>query len=187
MPDQTTVESRRGQTGALDVNTDIDQLVRVDTDRYHEDPDFRPNPLYQTATLDTSETGGPFHQSIDEVSPVFSEAKARNLVTAARALDPEDDGVGAELVTLPQGAVTVTGSVRSEDDARDELTAKLKNLADNPVTVGGPSPLQQEAAEETDDDARPEMTNPATRAAAARHSGGGSANRQSAARADKKS
>lgn len=153
----TNVTTEGGKSGALDVpTTDIADLVRPAEGAYFEDENHRPEALYQYGTVDTSDTSGGAHQSVAEVSPVFAEARARNLLAAARALDPEDDGVGAEMVTLPQGAVTVTGTVKTADEGRADIEGALKRLADNPIGLGGPSPSQQEAAEEAEDTSNPD-------------------------------
>jgi hypothetical protein len=137
---------------ALDVpTTDVNDLVKPNTEGYYEQEDWRPEPLYQYGTLDTSDTAGAAHQSVAEVSPVFQEARARTLVTAARALDPEDDGVGEEMVTLPTGSVTVTGSVRTADEARRDIEIGIRKAAENPVIYGGPTEQQRKAAEEDED------------------------------------
>jgi hypothetical protein len=113
---------------ALDVpTTDVNDLVKPNTEGYYEQEDWRPEPLYQYGTLDTSDTAGAAHQSVAEVSPVFQEARARTLVTAARALDPEDDGVGEEMVTLPtaaQGGRGGRGRRRPEGRERDGLPGR---------------------------------------------------------------
>jgi hypothetical protein len=150
-----TSDERRG---ALDVpTTNYDDLVTVNQEGYFEDENHRPEPLYQYGTVDTSDTGGAAHQSVAEVSPVFEEARVRNLVTAARALDPDDDGVGSEMVILPEGSVTVTGSTKSVDDARAEIEGKLKSLADEPVVLGAAGPQQRAAAEEAEDTSNPDV------------------------------
>jgi hypothetical protein len=151
MADTTKVETTGTSSGALDAPTDLSELVVTSSERYHEDNENHvPNPLYSTGTLDTSDTAGAADNSIREVSPVFEAARAANLVAAAKALDP-DDATPAELVVLPQGSVTVTGSVRTADEAREEIAASLRALKENPVELGGVTPAQQSAAEENED------------------------------------
>lgn len=70
---------------------------------YVENPDHVPNPTDMYGTLDTSGTAGAAHGKIDEVTPIFEKARQDDLATAARALDPDDDGVDSSLVVLPQG------------------------------------------------------------------------------------
>lgn len=137
--------------GALNVPAvGVSDLVvaSTDDDRYVEDENFRPDVYSQYGTVDTSDTGGGAHQSIAEVSPVFAHARAANLITAARALDPLDPGVGSELVTLPETQVNFLGPSRSADDARTEIETAITDLADNPVVLGGPTSQQRLAAEE---------------------------------------
>jgi hypothetical protein len=81
---------------------------------------------------------------MSDVSPVFREARARSLVTAARALDPSDPSVPRELVTLP-------GDSGDRDEAKDTLLGAAKDAVENPIEVGGQTPAQREAAEEYDD------------------------------------
>jgi hypothetical protein len=146
-----TVRTDDSAPKALDVpTTDVADLIGLNTDGYYEDENFRPDPLLQYGTVDTSDTGGGAHQDVAEVSPVFAHARAQNLATAARALDPEDP-TPAELVTLPTGSVTVTGSVRTAEEAREEIAAKLRDQAENPVLLGGPTEQQRVAAEEREE------------------------------------
>lgn len=116
---------------------------------YVENEDYVPDPLHQYGTLDTSDTAGGVHQDIREVSPAFDLARAQNLMTAARALDP-DDPTPSELVVLPEGSVTVSGTTKTPEDARIELERALKRYSDTPVELGGMSAGQREAAEERD-------------------------------------
>lgn len=151
-----TVSTENTAPKALDVpTTDIEDLVTVNKDGYYEDENHRPEPLYQYGTLDTSDTAGGAHQNVKEISPVFEEARLTNLATAAKALDPEDP-TPAELVTLPTGSVTVTGSVRTAEEARDEIAAQLKAAADDPFVLGGPGEQQRLAAEEGKDTGNPD-------------------------------
>jgi hypothetical protein len=158
MPDQISVRNERDSepVGALDVpEVGLADLVvpSTDDDGYFEDENWRPDPLAQYGTVDTSDTGGGgAHGSIADASPVFAEARAMNLLVAARALDPEDDSVGEELVTLPQGSVSVTGSTRTVADGRQDIEVALKRLAEDPIVLGGPTPEQRVAAQEYDQD-----------------------------------
>lgn len=157
MAETTTTPDRAERPGALDVpTTDRADLVKPAPDRYLEDEAYLPNPYWQYGTVDTSDTAGGAHQSVAEVSPVFAMSRVNNLLTAARALDPEDDGVGAELVTLPQGAVTVTGTTKTADEGRDDIAGALRRLSEDPLLLGGPTEQQKLAAEEADDTGNPE-------------------------------
>lgn len=129
---------------SLDVTTNVDELVRPAQDAYMENEDHVPDPLHLYGTLDTSDTAGGAHQRIEEVSPTFSAARARNLVTAARALDPNDDEVSEDLVVLPDDG-------RTADDGRRSVERALQQMAEHPVTLGAVGPEAARAAETTDD------------------------------------
>lgn len=139
-----------------------DALIQANKDGYFESEDHRPEPLYQYGTLDTSDTAGGAHQRIEEVSPVFEISRRQNLAVAARALDPADTEVPAELVTLPTGSVTVTGSTRTSEEAKEEIASALRSAAEDPLVVGGPTEEQRKAAEEAS--AKPAATAPRARA-----------------------
>lgn len=115
---------------------------------YRESEDHVPDPFFQSGNLDTSDTAGSANNSIKEISPIFDVARVQNMRTAARALDPEDDGVPAELVTLPQGQVTVMGTTKTADEGRDDVINAVLKAAENPPEVGGMSPAQKIAAED---------------------------------------
>lgn len=119
---------------------------------YRESEDHVPDPFFQSGNLDTSDTAGTANNSVREISPIFDVARVQNLRTAARALDPEDDGVPAELVTLPQGQVTVMGTTKSADEGRDDVVNAVLRAAENPPEVGGLSPAQKVAAEDVSGD-----------------------------------
>jgi hypothetical protein len=115
---------------------------------YFEREDYTPDPYAQRAQLDTTDTAGTV-PDVREVSHVFDEARARNMQVAARALDPNDRSVSEDLVILPQGQVTVTGTVKTADEGREDVVRAVQNYAENPVEIGGLTPAQQAAAEET--------------------------------------
>lgn len=141
---------------STNVNKDEQKKTEVDTDTpvvkfvgYSEDnPNHKIDPFAQTGTLDTSGTSGGAQDSIRDVSPVFDMARAENLKAAARALDP-DDPTPSELVILPQGEVTVTGTVKTAEEGKEDVLREVRKLQENPVEVGGPTKSQQEAAEDT--------------------------------------
>lgn len=113
---------------------------------YFERADWKPSPFDQRGQVDTTDTTGTV-PDVSEVSHVFAEARARNMQVAARALDPNDTTVPAELVTLPEGQVSVTGTTKSADEGRDDVVRAVNAIAENPVEIGGPTPAQQVAAQ----------------------------------------
>lgn len=122
---------------------DQDSAVVVG-DGYKERDDFLPNPTDQFGTVDTSGTAGAAHSKIEEVTPVFDVAKAQNLATAARALDPDDPDVHESLVTMPQGQTLV---VADPEKIKEELIAKADAVKDKPIEVSkfrGPAAKQAE-------------------------------------------
>lgn len=144
----TSDSTNKDEKKATEVDTDAPVVTFVG---YSEDnPDHKPDPFFQTGTLDTSDTGGTAQNSIRDVSPVFDMARAENLKAAARALDPNDP-TPSELVILPQGEVTVTGTVKTADEGREDVLREVRKLQDHPVEVGGLTRSQQEAAEDTSD------------------------------------
>lgn len=114
---------------------------------YFEREDYVPDPFAQRTQLDTTDTSGTV-PDVREISHVFEEARARNMQVAARALNPDDPTVSEDLVTLPQGQVTVTGTVKTADEGRQDVVRAVQNYAENPVEIGGLTPAQQAAAEE---------------------------------------
>src|SRR5881398_659728 len=102
---------------------------------YKESDDFIPDPTDAFGTLDTSGTAGAAHGKVEAVTPIFDVARAQDKITAARALDPNDDGVHESLVVLPQGMVIA-------EDGAEEARQRVKDQAENlePVQVGGPNP-----------------------------------------------
>lgn len=115
---------------------------------YKESDDHVPDPLFQTGYMDTTGTAGGANDAIGEVSPIFEVARVQNMRQAARALDPDDDSVPAELVNLPQGSVTVQGTAKTAEEGRREVFSAVLKAAENPPTIGGPTPEQRKAAEE---------------------------------------
>lgn len=143
-------DSKAAGRRTIDV-PDLDAMVRPAEGAYMEREDHVPNPHFQYGQLDTSDTAGGANNSVNEISPVFHQARVQNLVTAARALDPDDHEVPAELVVLPEGSVTVQGTARTPDDAMDDIEAALGRYRDNPVEFGGMTREQKLAAESSDE------------------------------------
>lgn len=131
-----------------ETNLDEAEVVEVRSESgpfgYVENPDFVPDPTHQYGTLDTSGTGGGAHQRLEEITPIFEVAKKQDLVTAARALDPDDDSVPESLVVLPQGQPM---SVVDEDAVKERVRSAAQNAVANPVEVPGPTPAQRQAQE----------------------------------------
>ncbi len=113
---------------------------------YVENPDHVPNPTDLYGTLDTSGTAGAAHGRIEEISPLFEKARQDDLATAARALDPDDDGVPASLVVLPEGQKLSVVDPEAEAERLKQVAAKS---AENPVdlTSSRVTPPVAEAAE----------------------------------------
>lgn len=112
---------------------------------YAEDKDFVNNPTDQFGTLDTSGTAGSAHSRIEEVSPVFAVADQQNALNAARAIDPNDDGVSSSAVVLPD----------DKGRSREEALKSVKDRAakakkDGDLSSGRVTPAQEEAAESGD-------------------------------------
>lgn len=116
------------------------------SDVYKENDNFVPEPTAQYGTLDTSATAGAAHSKIEEISPVFAVADKQNAEVAARAVDPDDDGVPASAVILPD-------SDRSYDDAVDAVKTKAERLKDEDISLlsSNKSPAQKLAEEEGPD------------------------------------
>jgi hypothetical protein len=132
---QTAAQGHYARLGTTDPE-DANLIRQVG---YQEDESYVPDPFHQYGTLDTSDTAGGAHSRIQEISPVFDVARAKNLETAAAALDPNDP-TPADLVVLPDEGNTV-------DAAKDRLDAAVTEVRDNPVEVGGPTEQQKLAAE----------------------------------------
>lgn len=110
---------------------------------YKESDDHVPDATDQFGTLDTSATAGSAHGQVDAVTPIFDVAKAQDALTAKRALDPNDSGVDASLVVLPQGMVIA-------EDGAAEARKRIEDAEVKPVEVGGPNAYQEAAAESGD-------------------------------------
>lgn len=117
---------------------------------YVEDEDFVPDPTHQFGTLDTSGTAGAAHSDINEITPIFKVARAKELEVAEKALDPDDDSVPTSQVTLPKGAFVTHDDPEA---AKERVLAAAKAVKKDPVVVGGPTPAQEEAEEKGDDKA----------------------------------
>lgn len=126
--------------------------------RNEDNPLHRPDPYFQYGNLDTSGGTLPSEQ-MDTISPAFAEARAANLVTAARALDPADP-TPRELVVTPEGAVTVQGTTKTLAEAHEDIYGALERQYEEPVVLGGGDPRAAEGIDpdDTDESDNPELT-----------------------------
>lgn len=136
-----------------DTELDESEVLTTTAAPYVENPDHVPNPTDQYGTYDTSGTAGTAHSRLENVSPIFDVAKQQDLVTAARALDPEDTEVPEHLVVKPPAQAL---EIVDHDAIRERITNAAKAAVENPVVVGGPNATQRAAAEGTDYDAEAE-------------------------------
>jgi hypothetical protein len=113
---------------------DAEVTLRVSED-YRESEDFVPNPADQTGTVDTSGTGGMANSRIEEVTPIFDLANKQDRITAARALDPDDDEVTRSHVVMPTGQVI---EPLDKDEIIDQARRAATKVADEDVVMGGP-------------------------------------------------
>jgi hypothetical protein len=105
------------------------------------------DPFLQTGTMDTSGTGGGVDNSVEAISPIFAESRRQNLQTAARALDPHDEEVPSELVVLPEGSVTVTGTTKTAEEGKDDVFRALEK-ANEAANEAAPARSHARPAEE---------------------------------------
>ena len=122
---------------------------------YSESDDFVPDPTHQFGTVETSGTAGIADSRIEEVTPIFDIARQQNLVTAARALDPDDTDVASSNVILP-------GDLRDMETAKEEVRKQAEAALSEPVTIGGPTMAQRAAAEDTSKDEKPAKSSAAS-------------------------
>lgn len=116
------------------------QAVKLGGAYKEEDDTFVPDPTHQFGTVDTSGTAGTAHSRIEETTAIFDVAKQADMVTAARALDPDDPDVHSSMVVLP-------GDLRDMEEAKEAVRSAAENALSNPVEIGGPTLAQREAAE----------------------------------------
>jgi hypothetical protein len=108
---------------------------------YIESEGHVPNPTDQYGSMDTSGTSGDRHR-IEQVSPIFDQAHAHDMRTAARALDPADDSVHESLVVLPSGQNIVPVD---PDGAKDRVLAKASASADAEAAAAAAKPTAPES------------------------------------------
>lgn len=109
---------------------------------YVEDPNFVPNAGDMRKQFNTSGLGA--SGKIEETSAVFDLDKAATAEQISRALDPDDTSVSSDKVLLSQGPA-------DPEAERKEISKAAKARLKKPVIVGGPSPLEEAAGEEGDD------------------------------------
>lgn len=131
-PDAEPVSAEATAPAAVDPGT-----------RYVEDPDWVPNPLYMTAHVDTSGTAGAAAARIEQISPVFAQAR---LDALSHAVDVVDN-VASPGETV-SSSVVLPGAERSYDEAIDSLHTAAEDAANHPQLTEGLTPGQQEAAQE---------------------------------------
>lgn len=105
---------------------------------YSESDTWVPSSLDLIGQVDTTGTGGAAAQSVQQVSPVFAQARAAALGEAVKAVENHPQG-NPDSVVLP-----VDG--KSYADALDELKAAAEVAANDPQLTTGQTPGQVEAA-----------------------------------------
>lgn len=105
---------------------------------YKESDDHVPNPLDVSGTVDTTGTGGDLAQSVNEISPVFAQARADALGAALNAVEKDPEGASSSVI-LPD-------EEKSHDDAIDDLRSAAESAREQ--ADAGLSPAKAEAAEE---------------------------------------
>lgn len=109
---------------------------------YVENPDFVPNAGDLRKQFNTSGLGA--SGKIEETSHVFDLDKAATAEQISRALDEGDSSVSGDKVLLSQGPA-------DPDSEKKALLKSAKARLKKPVIVGGPSPLEEAAGEEGED------------------------------------
>jgi len=115
---------------------------------YSERDDWIPDSLHVTGHVDTTGTGGDLAGRIEEISPVFAQARASAFASAVASIDHQGPGA-------PEGVVLPTEG-REVEDAVDELRMAAEQATSNPQLSTGLSPAQQEAAQSTSPVVEPE-------------------------------
>lgn len=116
---------------------------------YSEDnPDHVVNPHYQTGVVDTTGTFGDTGARIENISPVFAQAKADAFSDAVDAID-DPDRDESEVVVFHDGE---DGQL-SRDDAEEQLRQAAEDAQNNPqLTNPAATPAAVEAGEEGESD-----------------------------------
>lgn len=103
---------------------------------YMEREDWVPSALDMIGNVDTTGTGGAAAQSVQQVSPVFAQARADALSAAVDAVDNHPQG-NPDSVVLPMDG-------KSYADAVDELKAAAEVAVNDPQLTSGLTPGQVE-------------------------------------------
>jgi hypothetical protein len=112
---------------------------------YVENEDHVPNPMYQRGNVDTTGTTGDAGSSIDNITPVFAEARRDALGAAVEAIeDPNADE--DRVVALPPEDLSREDAVQKVQDAAEEAE-------NNPQLTEGLTPGAQDAAAEQEQSA----------------------------------
>jgi hypothetical protein len=98
-------------------------------------PAHVPDPTAMTGNLDTSGTGGAGgHSELRNIAPIFAVAEAHDMAYAARAVDPNDDEVPSDHVTVSTGLSVVQGDPEGDRQRVTERAARAQErLRDDPL------------------------------------------------------
>lgn len=129
-----------------------------DPNVYVENPDFVPDPMDVTGTLETSGTAGSEESKVENTTPVFAAADA---LSAEAAKEAVQDGSN-EGVVLPEGE----NPARSTEDAKDAVVAKAEEVEKEPVKVVDPSITNAEKNKESGKSTDPAKVEASQKAAA---------------------
>jgi hypothetical protein len=118
-----------------------------DTQPYKESDEHVPNPYHQTGVVDTTGTFGDTGARIENVSPVFAQAKAAAFANAVDAID-DPDRDESEVVVFHDGEEGQLDRATAEEQLRQAAEDAAANpQLDNPAAT----PAAVEAAESEDD------------------------------------
>lgn len=121
---------------------------------YQESEDHIPNPLYQTGVVDTTGVTGDLGGRIENISPVFAQAKADAFASAVDAVEDPDVDESEQVVFHDDDAPL------THDEQVENLKAAAEDAAANPqLEDPALTPAAQQAAED-DPDADPAVAQP---------------------------
>lgn len=117
------------------------------TQPYSESDDHVPNPLYQSAVVDTTGTSGDLGSRIENTSPVFAQAKADAFANAVDAVDDPARNED-EVVVFHEGE----DGQPTREEGIETLRKAAEDAAANPqLQDPGQTPAAAEAAKEGED------------------------------------